>query len=93
MAPHLVKAEGAYKDIRIHSFHHTHTHTHIPRHARTHPDKHSHAHTQTHTHYSSFMIVMSGYFNLRSVCNDQCQSHRRAPAGYDKNGEYFGHYK
>ena len=29
MAPHLVRAQSAYKDIRIHSFHHSHTHTHI----------------------------------------------------------------
>ena len=28
MAPHLVRAQSAYKDIKIHSFHHTHTHTH-----------------------------------------------------------------
>ena len=28
MAPHLLRAQSAYKDIRIHSFHHTHTHTH-----------------------------------------------------------------
>ena len=27
MAPHLVRAQGAYKDIRIHSFHHTHART------------------------------------------------------------------
>ena len=26
-APHLVRAQSAYKDTRIHSFHHTHTHT------------------------------------------------------------------
>ena len=26
MMPHLVRAQSAYKDIRIHPFHHTHTH-------------------------------------------------------------------
>ena len=34
MAPHLVRAQSAYKDIRIHSFHHTHRHTRT--HAHTH---------------------------------------------------------
>ena len=28
-APQLVRAHSIYKDIRIHSFHHTHTHTHL----------------------------------------------------------------
>ena len=27
MMPHLVRDQSTYKDIRIHSFHHTHTHT------------------------------------------------------------------
>ena len=45
MAPHLVRevvltSRGAYKDIWMRSFYHTHTHTH----------KHSHTHTHTHTH-------------------------------------------
>ena len=29
MAPHLVRAQSAYKDIKIHSFHHTHRHTRV----------------------------------------------------------------
>ena len=37
MVPHLVRAQSAYKDIRIHSFHHTH----MPR--------QMHMHTHTHT--------------------------------------------
>ena len=36
MAPHLVRARGAYRDIRIRSFHCTHTHAHTPEHAHTH---------------------------------------------------------
>ena len=28
MAPHLVRAQSTYKDIRIGLFHHTRTHTH-----------------------------------------------------------------
>ena len=28
MAPHLIIVQSTYKNIRIHSFHHTHTHTH-----------------------------------------------------------------
>ena len=43
MAPHLVRAESAYKDIRIHSFHHTRTHTHT--HARTHARTYARTHT------------------------------------------------
>ena len=41
MVPRLVIARSTYKDIKIHSFRHTHTRTH----ART------HAHTHTHKHY------------------------------------------
>ncbi len=32
MAPNLVRVQSAYKDIRVHSFHHTHTHTHTHTH-------------------------------------------------------------
>ena len=52
MAPNLVRAQSAYKDIRIHSFHYTHTHTHT--HTQTHactpapPPKKKHTHTHTH---------------------------------------------
>ena len=28
MVPHRIRAQSAYKDIRIHTFYHTHTHTH-----------------------------------------------------------------
>ena len=41
MAPHLVRAQSAYKDTRIHSFHHTHRHTY----ARTPPSPHPHTQT------------------------------------------------
>ena len=61
MAPHLIRAQSAFKDIRIHSFHHTHTHTqkHARARARTHTHiththhthTHTHTHKQTHTHY------------------------------------------
>ena len=48
MALHLVRAQSAYKHIRIYSFHHTHKHTHTD--TCTHPDT-PHTHTHTHTHY------------------------------------------
>ena len=41
MAPHLVRAQSAYKDTRIHSFHHKHRHTY----ARTLPSPHPHTQT------------------------------------------------
>ena len=41
MAPHLVRAQSAYKDLRIHSFQQTHTHR---------DGTHTHTHTVTHTH-------------------------------------------
>ena len=28
MVPHLVRVQSAYKDVKVHSFHHTHTYTH-----------------------------------------------------------------
>ena len=43
MEPHLVRAQRVYKDIRIHSLHHTHTHTH------THTLTHTHTHTNKQT--------------------------------------------
>ena len=48
MAPHLIRAQSAYKDIRIHSLHHTHTHTHT--HIHTHTDACAHTPRHTHTH-------------------------------------------
>ena len=54
MAPHLVRAQSAYKEIMIHSFHHAPPpHTHTPRRtrARAHIHTHIHTHTHTHTHY------------------------------------------
>ena len=49
MVPHLVRAPSAYKDIKIHSFYHTHTARHTQAaHART----HTRTHTHTHTHYT-----------------------------------------
>ena len=54
MAPHLVRAQSDYKNIRIHSFHYTHTHPHTHTHthtqARTHAHARTHARTHTHTH-------------------------------------------
>ena len=63
MAPNLVRAQSAYKDIMIRPFHHTHiqtdtdthTHTHTRTHARararTHARTHSRTHAHAHTHY------------------------------------------
>ena len=61
MAPNLIKAQSVYKNIRLHSFHHTHTHmhAHMHTHACTHTHTHTHTcmhtcthtHTHTHTHY------------------------------------------
>ena len=41
MAPHLVRAQGAYEDIRLRSFHH---------HTCMRACMHTHTHTQTHMH-------------------------------------------
>ena len=53
MAPHLVRAWSAYKDMRIHTHTHTHTHTsmHAPMHIRINSFTHTHTHSQIHTHY------------------------------------------
>ena len=44
MVPNLVRAQSTYKDIRIHSFHHTHAHTHTHTYTYTH-NTHTHTHT------------------------------------------------
>ena len=60
MAPHLMRAQGAYKadkharptHAHTHTHTQTHTHTHIHTHTHTHTHKHTYtrAHTHTHTH-------------------------------------------
>ena len=62
MVPHLVRAQSAYKDIRIHSFHQTHTHTHTHMHmcTHTHTYTHTHIHTHTHTHTTNTCITGDG---------------------------------
>ena len=61
MAPHLVKAQSAYKDIGIHSFHHTHTH------ARTHTHAHTQIHTHTHIHTTNTCITCDGLVKQQTV--------------------------
>ena len=51
MAPHLVRAQSAYKDIRICSFQHTHTDTHTDN-TDTHTDN-----THTHTSLLFFSFI------------------------------------
>ena len=71
MAPHLVRARSAYKDVRIRSFYYTHartnslthihtihqhTHTHTRARARLRTHTHQHTHhTPTHTHTHKYM--------------------------------------
>ena len=75
MVPHLVRAQSAYKDIRICSFHHTHTLSHT--HARTHARAHTHTHTHTHTSWQpptslslsrSVMLVVWSQVSGKSHC-------------------------
>ena len=61
MVPHLVRAQSAYKDIRIHSFiTHTHTHTHTHRRTRAHTRTHIHTHAHTHTRTTDTCITGDG---------------------------------
>ena len=64
VATHLVRAQSAYKDIKIHSFRHTHTHTHTRTHARTHI--HTHARTHTHTLQIHALLAM-GWYNEKEM--------------------------
>ena len=75
--PYLVRAQSAYKNVWIHSFHHTHTHTHTHRHARTRPDTHTHTHT-THTCIAGDGLVK------RQISNDSMQRRRD---GFSETGE------
>ena len=79
MAPHLARAQSAYKDIRIRSsYHHHHHHTHTHRHTQTHTDTHTHTHSHTHTHTHTHRLqihalLVTGWYNVkkendRSVC-------------------------
>ena len=71
MAPHLVRARSAYKDIRIRSFYNTRTRACTHSLARAHTHTHTHAHTHTHTHAAYTCITGDGSEkkeNDRSVC-------------------------
>ena len=61
MVLHLVRAQSAYRDIRICSLHHTRTHTHTHTHthtdACTHTPKHTHTHTHMYTHTLSLSLT------------------------------------
>ena len=50
MAPHFVRAQSTYKDIRICSVHYTHTCTHTHAHTRMHAYACTHTHTLACTH-------------------------------------------
>ena len=49
MAPHLMRAQGAYKADKHARPTHAHTSTNTP-HTHTHTHTHAHTHTRTHTH-------------------------------------------
>ena len=59
MAPHLVRAQSAYKDIRIHSFHHTHISSHTHTHTHTHKAR-THAHSRERTRLTSWTLECLG---------------------------------
>ena len=50
MAPHLMRAQGAYKADKHATPTHAHTHTSTP----------THTHTHTHTHHKNTNIVVTG---------------------------------
>ena len=70
VAPRLVRAQSAQKDIRILSLHHTHTHTHTHARVHTHTISLSHTHTHaislTNTHYKYVYceILFKDYLNF-----------------------------
>ena len=86
VAPHLIRAQSAYKDIRIHSFHHMHTHQDTPAHTNTHLRTHIH----THTHTTNTCITGDGLvkwryaeekrwlfsFDLKEESEDECLTER-----------------
>ena len=71
IALHLMRAQSAYKDIRIHSFHHTHTHIQLPHHPRctcahsqTHIPKYTHTH---HMHTYTHILVLILWRQERAI--------------------------
>ena len=58
MAPHLLRAQSTYNDIRIHSCHHTYAL--MDAHAHTHTYKHTQTHTHTHTHTTNTCMTGDG---------------------------------
>ena len=74
MASHLLRARsGAYKYIRIRSFHyththihtHTHTHTHTRARARTHAPTPQHTHTHSRTHARAHTHTYTHFLKYR----------------------------
>ena len=83
MAPILVRAQSAYRDIRVHSFHHTH--------ARTHARTHTHARAQAHTHTHAYtiqihtLLVMDWYKEKKTT--DQYAEDKRWGFSFDLKEE------
>ena len=60
MAPHLMRAQGAYKADKHARPTHTHTPTNTPPHTHTNTHTHTHTHTHTQTHRKNTSIVVMG---------------------------------
>ena len=69
MAPHLVRAQSTYKDMRIHSFHHTHTHAYSD--TRT-QSQFTYTHTCTHSHTHTLVTLSLVWGSLRESLTHCC---------------------
>ena len=93
-APHLVRSEGACKDLQIRAFFssymytqtdreretHTHTRTHAGTHARTHTHIYTRTHTHTHTHiHTHYTHSLSLSLSL-SLSHTHTHTHSRTHA-------------
>ena len=90
MAPNLVRAQSAYKDIMIRPFHHTHiqtdthTHTHTHTHARTHARAHARTHARTHALTHTHTHTTDTWFTDDGLVKRQIGSHGQAVRKTDR---------
>ena len=73
MAPHLMRAQGAYKADK----HATPTHAHTHKHPHTHMHAHIHTHTHTHTHRKNTSIVVMGLMETEERKREISRQKRR----------------
>ena len=77
MAPHLMRAQGAYKADKYARPTHAHTHKHPHTHTHTHTHARARANRHTHTHRKNTSIVVMGLIETEEIKREISRQKRR----------------